>query len=455
MFRVYIDRFTNNLKNNLKNSNSFFKINYDGDRTIELHNYDISSYERKVRSFLDTSPEISDMDVSPNTPLFNIEFIDGANGEVKLVVKKVKKIRVGRNYSNTYYFHYKKISYHTDKGEVYLYDNSKKKGYARILTYKDLVQQGLCYVRDPVFFEVIYSFLQTIALDENRYFLSDIKNELLDWSLVIPAKVSGLCNKQYPNKKRFLEMEYKYDPINRVNKEPLSKSLLIRKAEAYLPKNQLQRFWDIDIKSINFYDIDYRRGQDIAKTLYSKLILSNIRLNDESASDLEDRDITRLIGDYFNSSFTLGLEHKLNYNISTMKALNKRHDHLVRLLAEMDFKKYQSKNSIELKEPKNSPFKKFDLPDKFKRIQSAEELYLEGVIQHNCVFSYLDKINNGKCVIYTCVYEEKKYTIEITYENNKFTLAQLMGPCNSEPPEEIFFEVYNLVEDKNKELGIK
>ena len=313
----------------------------------------------------------------------------------------------------------------------------------------------LHYVRDPIFLEIIYSFLQTITLDENKYFLSDIKKELLDCSLVIPAKVSGLCSKHYPNKKRFLKTEYKYDPINRANKEPLSKSLLIRKAETYLPKNQLQRFWDIDIKTINFYDIDYRKGKNIAKTLYSKLILSNIRLNDESASDLYDDDITGLIEDYFNSSFTLGLEDKLNYNISTMKALNKRHDHLVRLLAEMDFKKYQAKKNIELKEPKNSPFKKFDLPVKFKRIKSAEELYLEGVIQHNCVFSYLNKINHGKCVIYTCIYEEKKYTLEITYENNKFTLAQLRGSCNSEPPGEISLEVCGLIEDINKKLGLE
>ena len=455
MYRNYIERFINNLMFNLKNSDLFFETNYHGDHIVELHNYNISSYERKVRAFLKTSPEISDMDICPNDSFFNIEFIDGADGEVQLVIKKIKKIEIGRLYSNICYCRYKKILYHAGKGEVYLYDNSKEKGYARILTYKDLVQQVLLYVKDPVFSEVIYSFLQTIALDENKYFLSDIKNELLDCSLVIPAKISGLCNKHYPNKKKFLETEYKYEPINRVNKEPLSKSLLIRKSEAYLPKNQLQKFWDIDVRAINFYDIDYRKGRDIAKTLYSRLILSNIKLNDKSASDMEDRDITRLIGDYFNSSFTLGLEHKLNYNISTMKALNKRHDHLVRLLAEMDFKKYQAKKNIELKEPKNSPFKKFALPDKFKRITSAEDLYLEGVIQHNCVFSYLDKINNGKCVIYTYTNEEQRYTIEIAYKYNKFVLVQLKGPCNSEPPEEIFLEIYNLIESENKKFEIE
>lgn len=258
MYLDYPNRFINNLKSNLKNNNDFFKFNNDQDGCINLSNYDVSICEEKTRSFLNSSPEISDIDVYPKNHIFDLIFTDWDEG-TNLTIKKVKKINIGKTYSSVYYYNYKKIYLDKNKGEIFLYDNSKRNdsGGARSLTYKDLTQQVLRFVEGPVFFEIIYSFLQTVAMDDNRYFLSDIKSELSNWSLVIPAKVSGLCNKHYLNKKKFLEMEYKYNPINRSNREPLSKSLLIRKAEPYLPKNQLQKFWNIDVRNINFYSVDY------------------------------------------------------------------------------------------------------------------------------------------------------------------------------------------------------
>lgn len=453
MNKNYIDRFMKNLNDNLKNNQAYFEANFDGNQTVNIHNYDIVPYKEKAQSFLESTPEISDMDIYPKGALFDLNFIHWPNGEIELAIKKIKKIKFERFYKPVVFHHKcKKISFHPDKGEVYLYDNSKKKGYARMLTYKDLTQQLLSFIDDPVFYQVIYSYLQTIAMDENKCFLSDIKKELFDRSLIIPAKVSGLCNKLYPNKRSFLEIEYKYKPINRANKEPLSKSVFIKKAQAYLSENQLQKFWNINIENINFYDVDYRRGRDIAKILYTELILSNIKCHDKSFPKDDYLEIKMLIEDYFNSSFTLGLDDELSYNISSIKALNKKHGHQTRLLAELDFKKHKSKYNLKIKELKNSPFKKLKLPDKYKQIESAEELYLEGAIQHNCVFSYLDKINNGKCVIYTCIYKEKKYTIEISYEKNKFKLAQLRGPFNSNPPEELINEILNDLDEENKRL---
>lgn len=453
MNKNYIDRFMKNLNDNLKNSQAYFEANFDGNQTVNIHNYDIGPYKEKAQSFLDSTPEVSVIDICPKEAFFDLNFIHWPNGQIELAIRKIKKIKFERFYMPVV-FHYKrkKISFHSDKGEVYLYDNSKKKGYARILTYKDLTQQLLFFIDDPVFYEVIYSYLQTIAMDENKRFLSDIKKELFDRSLIIPAKVSGLCNKLYLNKKSFLEIEYKYKPLNRVNKEPLSKSVLIKKAQAYLSENQLQKFWNIDVENINFYDVDYRSGRDIAKILYTELILSNIKRHDKSFPKDDYMKIKILIEDYFNSSFTLGLDDELSYNISSIKALNKKHGRQTRLLAELDFKKHKSKYKIEMKNSENSPFKKLKLPDKYKQIKSAEELYLEGAIQHNCVFSYLNKINNGNCIIYSRTYKDKRYTIEIAHKKNKFTLAQLRGPFNSNPPEELTNEILSDLDKENERL---
>lgn len=449
----YSEKFINNIEENLKNNNYFLKTDTDEDGCINLSNYDICHYEEKVRSFLDSFSEVSDITICPKCPLFDLTFVDSGEG-TKLTIKRVKVFTIGQFYSSASYYKYKKIYLDKDKDDIFLFDNSKKKGHGsvRSLTYKDLTQQVFNFIDDPVFFEIIYSFLHAVAIDENRHFLSDIRNELFDKSLVIPVKLSGLSSKHYYNKKMFLELEYKYNPINRVNKEPLSKSVLIQKAEPYIAKNQLQKFWSINVEDINFYDIDYRKGKDIAKTLYANLILNRIKNCDKLASIYDDEEIVELIEDYFSSSFTLGIKDGLDYNISSMKTLIKRHDNLVRLLAQMDFKKQQAKHKYVLKEPTNSPFKKLNFPDNYKKITSAEELYEEGVVQHHCVFSYLDKINSGKCVIYTCVQDDKRYTIEVVYENNEFVLKQLRGSCNNDPPKKVFLEISNLIKRENKKL---
>lgn len=44
--------------------------------------------------------------------------------------------------------------------------------------------------------------------------------------------------------------------------------------------------------------------------------------------------------------------------------------------------------------------------------------------------SYLPRINEGKCVIFSILWKEKRYTIEIRVKRKKFYLAQLEGYGN-------------------------
>ena len=63
-------------------------------------------------------------------------------------------------------------------------------------------------------------------------------------------------------------------------------------------------------------------------------------------------------------------------------------------------------------------------------ITNQRRLYLEGLNQSNCVYSYLSIIENGKCIILS--YEEKGhiFTIEVIINENKFYVAQCLGRFN-------------------------
>ena len=65
------------------------------------------------------------------------------------------------------------------------------------------------------------------------------------------------------------------------------------------------------------------------------------------------------------------------------------------------------------------------------KINIPKRLYLEGLKQSNCVYSYLPMIENGECIILS--YEENEYifTIEVIINKNKFRVAQCLGRFNT------------------------
>lgn len=101
---------------------------------------------------------------------------------------------------------------------------------------------------------------------------------------------------------------------------------------------------------------------------------------------------------------------------------------------------------------KDNLFLKLKFSDEFEMIKDAERLYQEGILNKNCVFSYLDYINSGKCVIYSTIYEEERHTIEIGIEDNKFILKQIRVYANSESNSKLVKEIKKILEKESQKL---
>ena len=54
-----------------------------------------------------------------------------------------------------------------------------------------------------------------------------------------------------------------------------------------------------------------------------------------------------------------------------------------------------------------TPLKYLELPEPFYLIKTKSALQLEGEINDNCVGTYLQKINDGHCIIYTADIDEQ------------------------------------------------
>lgn len=65
-----------------------------------------------------------------------------------------------------------------------------------------------------------------------------------------------------------------------------------------------------------------------------------------------------------------------------------------------------------------------------KLITDEKELYYEGVIQENCVHSYIEEIESGICGIFSGIYKGRRYTVEIVRKGKLFECNQCLGRKN-------------------------
>jgi hypothetical protein len=148
-------------------------------------------------------------------------------------------------------------------------------------------------------------------------------------------------------------------------------------------------------------------------------------------------------------------QNKTKINIKRIKNIKKLHDEEMEKqmkLKEMNIKK-KKKNVFIFDE--NNIYKTLidNMPAKYTLINNEYDLYKEGKFQHNCVYSYKDKILNSKCIIYKYEKNEKKhFTIEIDYRYKTYRLKQIKNTYNQEPEPEDIEEVNNDICLINKKL---
>jgi hypothetical protein len=148
-----------------------------------------------------------------------------------------------------------------------------------------------------------------------------------------------------------------------------------------------------------------------------------------------------IVKDYIKTSKYLG--KKINLKIKSYKRLEQEHNDVA--------VEYSLKNiKGELKVDDN--FKNIELESvpgyELSLIDKAEDLVLEGKLMRHCVATYFERINRGENAIYHIdkigsgskgwtIEIARKYTYGMERDEFKFSINQVRGVCNSEPPEDV------------------
>ncbi|EFS20897.1 hypothetical protein FSBG_00394 [Fusobacterium gonidiaformans 3-1-5R] len=288
-------------------------------------------------------------------------------------------------------------------------------------------------------------------LEKENYFMKDILKEYHRNKSLIHLPVSFLELEHTKNKKHFLETKLKTKVSKKANKHFLAYMFYVEKVKKYIHENEISKLFSLSeeqeekiLKKLSEISREYMKIRLFLYYYYCVIGIFPEEMPEEDEDEEEDFFKNDFL-DYFQNSKKI--KQKISLNIKSLHGFQKIHDKVT-----YEVVKRQRKNKIIWK--KTNPFLDLQLPERFKRIETYQDLFLEGLKNRNCVATYLDAINQEKCIIYTTEYEEKRYTIEIRKRRNKFILAQVRGFANSDAPESLVLELKKSLEEETRRFKI-
>lgn len=277
-------------------------------------------------------------------------------------------------------------------------------------------------------------------MDNTDYIYKDIKECLYNHFILLNIEFSELV--KYHNIKELFLNKYKNLPNINFNKYNINVNYILIKIYNLIRQEDLQKFiidfnaiFHNKFKDLNadcFFNYNFK---DKYNVLY--LIIKFIYYDNKSFSYLED---------YVN----LCKENKTKVNIKRIYNVKKLHDEELLIFNNNRAKKMSHKKKRFKINDKYSKLINM-MPKKYELIKNEYELYIEGQEQHNCVYTYLNKIQKGSCIIYKCITKDNHYTIEISCPKSKnYILKQMRSTYNKDPDDVDFKELKSIIKNINQ-----
>lgn len=230
-------------------------------------------------------------------------------------------------------------------------------------------------------------------------------------------------SRNYHNKKEYLEKLFKVKLPKRINKVNFEIAYALAGTRKYVTEEDFKVIYEDVIEHQKEYEGMYveptkRRQISNAISVIERYVAKK---QGRKMDGVDYRNYRRLVADWAY----MGIQLKQKINVQAGKErIQEEHDCFsLRIQKKKDRKK--------LRIPK-TPLKYLKLPKEFHMITTRKELIEESETQHNCVASYLDYINSGRCVIFTGDVDGEHLTIEVRYDDKKkgFEVMQCLTTYN-------------------------
>lgn len=268
-------------------------------------------------------------------------------------------------------------------------------------------------------------------------------NEMFAEKVQLPFTWGELVHAK--NKFQFLTEKYKNDTFSKkVNKYPLRYSYGLMKLKKILSEKEYKKLLSC---------IEQKKCQDLwpndlfimskRSTMFLQSLLQNYVERFILKEPLSESDTVTFEDLVF---MALRIKHKMTFHFQSVNGMERYHDKIV---DEYNFKQSRKMKKIEITRHKKfiQLEKALALDNRFVRITTNKELYIEGATMHHCVYSYFEKVQKGQSIIYKYHHDNHRYTLEIkTKRNGTYFLAQCYGKHDMNPEEKEFSKIQEVIE---------
>ena len=128
--------------------------------------------------------------------------------------------------------------------------------------------------------------------------------------------------------------------------------------------------------------------------------------------------------------------------VKSVKKIREWHDNIIPIGT------YVTTGKMKIK--KDSKFKNLKLPKDCVRLTTTRQMVMEGNFQHNCVATYISKVNKDECSIWSQRKPDgTRNTIEIGIEHGKYCIIQMCAFANQEPMQKDLEKVQKAIDKCN------
>lgn len=292
-------------------------------------------------------------------------------------------------------------------------------------TMKDLFS---IHTYDGLFESVVYFIM--LFFGETNPLWKDLAKDYTEQSAysAIPLTVIDESH----SKRELIAKYYGEDKaFKRNNKEPIGYGIFLARASNVVKPEQLQKLFGYDPGYISIGRAKNDLVKPLARYIYDALPENEKAKNPSIRNSIEDAIV-----------MSNNRRQLIPISFTSVKKIREWHDNIIPIGT------YVTTGKMKIK--KDSKFKNLKLPKDCVRLTTTRQMVMEGNFQHNCVATYISKVNKDECSIWSQRKSDgTRNTIEIGIEHGKYCIIQMCAFANQEPMQKDLEKVQKAIDKCN------
>lgn len=293
-------------------------------------------------------------------------------------------------------------------------------------TMKDLFS---IHTYDGLFESVVYFIM--LFFGETNPLWKDLAKDYTEQSAYSAIPLS-VINESHSRRELIAKYYGEDKAFKRNNKEPIGYGIFLARVSRIVKPEELQKLFGFNPGCISIG----RAKNDLVKPLVQYICEATPNNN------MRDSFVQCLVEDAV--VMNINKRQLVPISFKTTDEVLKWHDDMT------PFGSYTTAERMRIK--KDSKFKNLKLPKDCTKLTTTKQMVMEGDFQHNCVATYINKVNADECSIWSQRKPDgTRNTIEIKIKQGKYYIAQMRAFANQAPLQEDLDEIQKAIDKCNND----